>query len=69
MKVREFIEYLKKLNPDYEIGVLAASAYARPPVVETVNPFAWISSTSRERAGFQDVKRAYIIRPEQDILK
>jgi len=65
VKVREFVAELQKLPQDFEIAILAASAHARPPVLEPVNQWAWMQTT----CGLENPAHAYLIRPMKDVIR
>ena len=65
MTVAELIGELKKLDQSFEVGLLTANAYARPPSIERIDPCAWVTNSNR---GFRDVTRAYLLRPEKEII-
>lgn len=64
MKVADLIEALRQLPADYEIAMLATSAMPRPPVVVLADPSAFRPN----RGGFENPSRAYLLRPEEEII-
>lgn len=65
MTAAEFIKELQKLPPNAEVGVLAASAYVRPPIVVRVQDSpAW----DRTDYGFKDLGNAWLIRPANEVI-
>ncbi len=68
MTVSELIRELGKLPADFEIAVFTANAHARPPSIVRVNQFAWTNQGDVPRAGLHDPSRAYLLRPEQEIV-
>lgn len=65
MTVADLIRELQKLPQDAEIGVLTASAHARPPVLERVQKLGW---DGIRRTGFKDLHNAWLIRPENEVI-
>lgn len=59
--VADLIKELQRLDPDAEIGLVAASGFVRPVVVIRANQWAF-------RGGFRNAARAYLVRPAQDIV-
>lgn len=61
----ELIAELRKLPPDAEIGVLTATAHARPPVIVPVNHYGWDGT---KVTGFDNLSNAWLIRPANEVV-
>lgn len=65
MTVAEFIRDLQKLPGGAEIGVLTATAHARPPVLARVQQYGWDGIV---QTGFDDLSNAWLIRPANEVI-
>jgi len=66
MTVGELIRELQKLPADFEIGILTATGFARPPSIICINEWAWRHGNSGH--GFRNLARSYLIRPAVEIV-
>lgn len=65
MTVDEFIRDLQRLPGGAEIGVMTATAHARPPVLERVQQYGW---DGRVQTGFDDLSNAWLVRPANEVI-
>ena len=71
MTVAELLRVLVNLPRDAEVAILSHSGHARPPVIEKINPWAYINegqASTRAQSGLDNPKNAYLIRPAQDVI-
>lgn len=66
MTVADLIRKLQKLPGDYEVGIFTATAHARPVEICLVDEWAW--NNGRNKGGFKHPARAFLLRPEKEIV-
>lgn len=68
MTVADFIATLQLLPADAELGVLTATAFAQPPVLVKIDPHAWATNGRPHVRGFRNLRNAYLIRPQGEVI-
>lgn len=69
MTAAQLIAELRKLPPNAEVALLAASGFARPPELERINIDAGWRTSCGNNCGLTNPHNAFLIRPAKEILR